>query len=543
MPPKASTADQPTTTPKQDPASLKRVREGSLEPAQAESSAALATKKNRVAPTSSARRAADASEELIEQEGEEDVDADADGAADTAEENVGEVRKRVEKMSYEEAQSKTNDNNNNNDNDNAADESWEKIEKEEMENTKGDGLKRKALDRNDTSFTTVEEDVAAAKRQKDTPSPTGEEPAQPPKKPQASFSAFASSASPFASLKTASPSPALQGAAPAPAHNDATPAIAPPVPRAREEEKKKQPTFGDFAKSSPFTSGKSTPALITPAEDEAGSSTSSSTPAVPARAPAVASAPAPAPAPPTKKPQTTFSSFSSSSSPFPSSKPSPSPFASGSAPIKGSAFGTYSNNSAAFGTAARKSAMAGAAAGAGGEAGTAGMGAGAGEEKVGQGKKGASFGDILKESKGDVEIEKEGKVAMQEQDVTTGEEDEDTVFQARSKLFVNEKGWKERGVGLLKLNVRRSDGSGARLVMRADGVLRLLLNSKLYKGLNPTVEGKTVLMTLPNVGEKEMAIICLRMSNIKVAEELADFIHEHIPLDSANTSKSPQPQV
>lgn len=57
--------------------------------------------------------------------------------------------------------------------------------------------------------------------------------------------------------------------------------------------------------------------------------------------------------------------------------------------------------------------MAGAA---GGEAGTAGTGVGAGEEKVEQGKKGASFGDILKESKGDVEIEKEGKVAMQEQD-------------------------------------------------------------------------------------------------------------------------------
>lgn len=37
------------------------------------------------------------------------------------------------------------------------------------------------------------------------------------------------------------------------------------------------------------------------------------------------------------------------------------------------------------------------------------------------------------------------------------------MFQARSKLFVNEKGWKERGVGLLKLNVQRSDGSGARL--------------------------------------------------------------------------------
>lgn len=49
------------------------------------------------------------------------------------------------------------------------------------------------------------------------------------------------------------------------------------------------------------------------------------------------------------------------------------------------------------------------------------------------------------------------------------------MFQARSKLFVNEKGWKERGVGLLKLNVRRSDGSGARL-----GTLRFQ-NFSLFK--------------------------------------------------------------
>ncbi|ADV24452.1 conserved hypothetical protein [Cryptococcus gattii WM276] len=516
MQPDTRTADQHTA--KQDSASLKRVREGSLEPIHAESAAALATKKNRVASTA---------EELTEQEGEGDPDVVAETDADTAEQNVGEVRKQVEKMSYEEGQSKSQGDNNNDNNSDKGDDSWEKIEKEEAESVKGDGLKRKALDRNDTSFNTVEQDVAT-KRQKDTPSPTGEEPvqpAQPPKKPQTSFSSFASSASPFASLKTASPAPAMQGAAPAPAHGDDTPAIAPVSAFAREE--KKQATFGDFAKSSPFTSGKSTPSLTTPAEDEPGSSTTST------------STPAPAPAP--AKPQATFSSFSSSSSPFTSSasasaskpkpKPSPSPFpfASASAPIKGSAFGTYSNNATPFGSGAA--------------AGLAGAVSDEGVNAEQQGNKRASFGDILKESRGDVEVEKEGKVAMHEQDVTTGEEDEDTVFQARSKLFVNEKGWKERGVGLLKLNVQRSDGSGARLVMRADGVLRLLLNSKLYKGLNPTVEGKTVLMTLPNVGEKEMAIICLRMSNAKVAEELADYIHEHIPLDSANASKSPQPDV
>jgi Ran GTPase-activating protein (Ran-binding protein) len=47
----------------------------------------------------------------------------------------------------------------------------------------------------------------------------------------------------------------------------------------------------------------------------------------------------------------------------------------------------------------------------------------------------------------------------------TGEEDEDTVHQVRGKLFSLSDGnqWKERGTGTLKLNVRRDDGSHARL--------------------------------------------------------------------------------
>lgn len=49
--------------------------------------------------------------------------------------------------------------------------------------------------------------------------------------------------------------------------------------------------------------------------------------------------------------------------------------------------------------------------------------------------------------------------------VVTGEEDEDTVYQVRGKLFVlNEQNqWSERGTGLIKLNVRRADGGSARL--------------------------------------------------------------------------------
>jgi RanBP1 domain len=49
--------------------------------------------------------------------------------------------------------------------------------------------------------------------------------------------------------------------------------------------------------------------------------------------------------------------------------------------------------------------------------------------------------------------------------VITGEEDEETLYQVRGKLFSlgSQNQWKERGTGTIKLNVRRYDGNGARL--------------------------------------------------------------------------------
>ena len=41
----------------------------------------------------------------------------------------------------------------------------------------------------------------------------------------------------------------------------------------------------------------------------------------------------------------------------------------------------------------------------------------------------------------------------------TGEEDEDTEFQVRSKVFTLVQGaWQERGAGILKLNIHRETG-------------------------------------------------------------------------------------
>jgi Ran-binding protein 3 len=115
--------------------------------------------------------------------------------------------------------------------------------------------------------------------------------------------------------------------------------------------------------------------------------------------------------------------------------------------------------------------------------------------------------------------------------VETGEERETTIFSCRAKLFSFDKGekaWKERGVGIFKLNAtvnemdneydqwsRSSGGSEgeeadiptieknaedtrnaenvqetqntekrkARLLMRADGVLRVVLNVPVFKGM------------------------------------------------------------
>lgn len=85
-----------------------------------------------------------------------------------------------------------------------------------------------------------------------------------------------------------------------------------------------------------------------------------------------------------------------------------------------------------------------------------------------------------------------------EQVMTTGEEDEVTEFTSRAKLYNfapnpannDKKEWRERGMGVLRLNVMKalSDDDQdqkptARLLMRADGSHRVLLNSPIKKEL------------------------------------------------------------
>ncbi|KAJ5305329.1 uncharacterized protein N7443_004989 [Penicillium atrosanguineum] len=113
--------------------------------------------------------------------------------------------------------------------------------------------------------------------------------------------------------------------------------------------------------------------------------------------------------------------------------------------------------------------------------------------------------------------------------VETGEEEEITYFSSRSKLFHFLDGeWKERGIGTFKLNGRKSSTDPekifSRMIMRADGNMRVMLNSSLFRGMNygdsknecPT----TKQILLAGLENGRTFPLMLRFSSVETAEKL-----------------------
>ncbi|XP_065559012.1 ran-binding protein 3-like isoform X2 [Artemia franciscana] len=88
----------------------------------------------------------------------------------------------------------------------------------------------------------------------------------------------------------------------------------------------------------------------------------------------------------------------------------------------------------------------------------------------------------LTESAQEYEAARAAKRRYDEVEVFTGEEDETNVLQVHCKLHVFDKGlWAERGRGHLRLNDSVSDETTtSRIVMRCQGTLRIVLNTKVW---------------------------------------------------------------
>ncbi|TFK39720.1 hypothetical protein BDQ12DRAFT_681098 [Crucibulum laeve] len=145
-----------------------------------------------------------------------------------------------------------------------------------------------------------------------------------------------------------------------------------------------------------------------------------------------------------------------------------------------------------------------------------------------------TFGERLRAGRDEEEDTKSDddhlKVVLTEQEVVTGEEEEETLTQVRGKLFtLANNQWKERGTGLLKLNVKRDDGSGARLVMRKEAVYTLLLNVTLFPGMRCVLAQDPRYLRFSVIEGGATTHYNLRVSNAKIAQELLEEINANIP--------------
>ncbi|KAG0228771.1 hypothetical protein BGX31_006449 [Mortierella sp. GBA43] len=106
----------------------------------------------------------------------------------------------------------------------------------------------------------------------------------------------------------------------------------------------------------------------------------------------------------------------------------------------------------------------------------------------------------------------------------TGEEDEVNIYQTKGKLYADlEKthSWKERGKGTFKINVNRKDVGSARLVMRTDGVLRLILNIAIFPTMNMVITGDKYVRFI-GIEEGKPISFLLKVKDAVVANEVVD---------------------
>lgn len=115
-------------------------------------------------------------------------------------------------------------------------------------------------------------------------------------------------------------------------------------------------------------------------------------------------------------------------------------------------------------------------------------------------------------------------------DVHTGEEDELTMYVTKGKLFADadrSQTWKERGKGTFKINVGRKNTRSARLVMRTDGALRLILNVAVIPNMNVIITGDKYIRFV-GIEEGMPVLFLLKVKDSTVASEVVHGIERAV---------------
>nr|XP_023699333.1 ran-binding protein 3-like isoform X2 [Paramormyrops kingsleyae] len=131
------------------------------------------------------------------------------------------------------------------------------------------------------------------------------------------------------------------------------------------------------------------------------------------------------------------------------------------------------------------------------------------------------------------------KCLLEKVEVITGEESESNVLQIQCKLFVFDKtsqSWVERGRGLLRLNDMASTDVGtlqSRLVMRTQGSLRLILNTKLWAQMQiDKASEKSIRITAMDTEDQGVKVFLISASSKDTGQLYAALHHRILALRS-----------
>ncbi|XP_062308705.1 ran-binding protein 3-like isoform X2 [Osmerus eperlanus] len=137
---------------------------------------------------------------------------------------------------------------------------------------------------------------------------------------------------------------------------------------------------------------------------------------------------------------------------------------------------------------------------------------------------------------------------LEKVEVITGEEAESNVLQIQCKLFVFDKlsqSWVERGRGLLRLNDMASTDDGSlqsRLVMRTQGSLRLILNTKLWAQMQTEKAGeKSLRITAMDTEDQGLKVFLIAASS-KDTGQLYAALHHRILALRNRSEQDPEPR-
>ncbi|XP_066552250.1 ran-binding protein 3 isoform X3 [Amia ocellicauda] len=148
------------------------------------------------------------------------------------------------------------------------------------------------------------------------------------------------------------------------------------------------------------------------------------------------------------------------------------------------------------------------------------------------------------------------KCLLEKVEVITGEESESNVLQIQCKLFVFDKtsqSWVERGRGLLRLNDMASTEDGtlqSRLVMRTQGSLRLILNTKLWAQMQiDKASEKSIRITAMDTEDQGVKVFLISASSKDTGQLYAALHHRILALRSRAEQETetkptlPEPEV